>query len=99
MPPEGEELLPAVRIPDFHGLVPAPRNDALAVAAETRAHDGMRVSLERLKFLPAVSVPDLQGFVLATRDEVPAVAAETHTADRARVPANRLDESFIPGVP
>src|SRR5262245_1844559 len=77
-------------VPNLHGLIPAPGDQALAVAGERQAADETRVTAETADQRSGVAVPDAHGAPLAPRGEPPAVGAEGHRVDVPAVPAEGL---------
>src|SRR5262249_20361841 len=66
-------------VPNLHGLIPASREQPLAVGAEGHAADKAGVTAEAADWRTAgVAVPDFHGAVLAPRGDPPAVGAEGH---------------------
>src|SRR5437879_4198091 len=89
---EGEDLLPAVRVPDLHRMVQGAAGQALAVRAVGHLLDTRCVSLQGAEFLPGQRVPQLHGLVApAGRGELLAIRAEGHRPDQARVPFEGAD--------
>src|SRR5262245_24958448 len=79
------------QIPDFHGLVPTPREQPPAVWAEGHAADESGVAAEAAHQLAAIAVPDFHGAIL-TRGRDPAaglVRAEGDGVDFPAMPSER----------
>src|SRR5262249_58662269 len=74
------------QIPDFHGLVPTPREQPPAVGAEGHAADKSGVAAEAAHQLAAVAVPDFHGAIL-TRGGDPAAALVRTEGDGVDFPA------------
>src|SRR5436305_1484041 len=86
---EGEQFQARVRIPDLERLVPAPRDDPLAVGTETHAADTVRVPLEGEQFQARLRIPDLHSLIFAPRDDPLAISADTDAAKPIRVSEQR----------
>src|SRR5262249_21760817 len=85
VPPEGEDLLAPLRVPDPHRLVHGGAGDALAVGAEAHALDLAGVPPEGEDLLPLLRVPDPHRLVIGGAGDALAVGAEAHARDRAGV--------------
>src|SRR6476660_2856744 len=80
------------QIPSLHGLVPASREQQLAVGTERQAGDQAEVAAEVTNQLPAAAVPNFHGAVFARRGEPPAlvIGTERRGPDFAGLPRQNL---------
>ena len=84
---QGEQFLPAGRVPYLCGLVVTRRGQTLAVRAPGHATHVGRVSVQGEQLLPAVCIPHHRG-PIASRGQALAVRAPGHAVHEPGVAAS-----------
>ena len=88
-----------VEVPDRHGAVVGPRDDASSVGAHRHGPHPSLVPGELVDERAGVEVPDRNGAVIEPRDDASSVGAHRHGSHEILVPRELVDESAGVEIP